>query len=506
MRNRWSEDEACSFIERYGPRWGAELALRTYSSRLLGADPDLVLHGGGNTSVKAPWTNVLGEKVPAIFVKASGQDMAAIEPQGHLPLDLAYLRKLGALDELSDEAMADELGTHLLVASSASPSIETLAHAFVAARFVDHSHADAILALTNRPDGVACVRDAVGDQVIVLDYVRPGFRLAKAVAEAYEANAGRRAMVWMRHGLVTWGDTARESYTLMIDLVTRAERYLAASASRAPRITVPVHLDVAAGRLRAVAPVVRGLLAEATGDGDNRYRRVILRPLVTRETLEFLAAPGARELALSPPLTADHLIRIRAWPLWVDSPAFEQPERLREQLSEAVRRYAADYEAYVSRHAFRSSSAASRTLAVRVDGRAASDLRPRVVLLPGVGALCAGPDVESATIARDITAHTLAVKSRVASGGRYDGLAEEHLFEMEYHPLQRLKLRRERREPLAARSSPARRAPLAPASARACWPRGAMWRSPICPAGASTIWWPSCAWTMATAWRVSHST
>src|SRR5262249_49944960 len=161
---------------------------------------------------KGTFTNLLGETIPAIFVKASGFDLATIEPEGHPGLDLAYLKKLRALSKLDDAAMANELRTHLFDARSATPSLETLVHAFVAEKFVDHTHADAILALTNQEGGEQIVRDALGDDVIVLGYVRPGFQLARAVADAYDAHPRRRGIVWMRHGIMTWGATARSSY------------------------------------------------------------------------------------------------------------------------------------------------------------------------------------------------------------------------------------------------------------------------------------------------------
>src|SRR5947207_12215172 len=205
MRSRWSEDDAAAFVARYASRWGEDLALRTYTSRLLGAEDRLVLHGGGNTSVKGTFTNRLGEAIPAVYVKASGHDLATLEPDGLPGLDLGYLRKLRALETLDDEAMANELRTHLFDARSATPSLETLVHAFLSEKFVDHTHADAILALTNQAGGERLVREALGDDITVLGYVRPGFQLARAVADAYEAHAGCPGLVWVRAGLLPWG-------------------------------------------------------------------------------------------------------------------------------------------------------------------------------------------------------------------------------------------------------------------------------------------------------------
>ena len=173
---------------------------------------------------------MLGETLPALFVKASGQDLAAIEPDGLPALDLAYLLRLRAVAKLSDAAMLNELRTHLFDHRAATPSIETLVHAWIPARFVDHTHADAILALTNQVDGEARVREALGDGVIVLPYVKAGFALAQAAAAAFERQPDARAMVLGKHGVITWGATARESYERMIEVVGDAERYVAARA------------------------------------------------------------------------------------------------------------------------------------------------------------------------------------------------------------------------------------------------------------------------------------
>ncbi|MFB3920345.1 MAG: bifunctional aldolase/short-chain dehydrogenase [Terriglobia bacterium] len=429
MKNRWRDEEAALFAAEHVPQWGEDLALRTYSARLLGADEELVLHGGGNTSVKGTHTNLFGEEIPAIFVKASGFNMATIEPEGFPGLDLEYLKKLRALPDISDEVMLEELRAHLFCAGAPTPSVEALVHSFLPPKFIDHTHADAILALTNQVKGDVLVREALGADVIVLPYVRPGFKLAKAVAAAFETHPTARGMVWCKHGITTWGKTARESYDSMIELVTRAEEFLAQRAAKplAARVATPV--ETALGRVTHVAPLVRGLLAQATDDQDHPFQRVILQPLITREVLDFVDSDRGRTLALTPPLTSDHLIRTKALPLHVAEPAYDDATRLREQLAVALKEYQEQYAAYVDRHSAKMPGKLGRF-----------DPLPRVVLLPGLGAICAGKDVKAAAIARDITAHTLAVKARVAAMGAYEGLPEDELFEMEYHTFQHAKL------------------------------------------------------------------
>ncbi|MGH9400973.1 MAG: bifunctional aldolase/short-chain dehydrogenase [Terriglobia bacterium] len=435
MQSKWSEADAAKFVETYGLQWGEDLALRTYSARLLGEDPSLVLHGGGNTSVKSSFTNILGEAVAAIFVKASGFNMATIEPAGHPGLDLNRLRKLRALSQLSDGGMVNEIRARLFDSSAATPSIETLVHAFIPSKFIDHTHADAILALTNQRDGMRHVESALGGKVIVLDYVPPGFELAKAAAAAYLAHPRRGGMVWMKHGIVTWGETARESYEAMISMVSQAEEYLALHARHPLAVPVPTDLAMAEERWKQAAPVIRGLLALPSGDHDRPYHRVILQPLLSREALDFVDSDRGKELALTPPLTSDHLIRTKPLPLWIDALDYADPARLREQLAPAISIYVAEYEAYVKRHVSQLDEGG--------EPFDSFDPIPRVILMPGLGAVAAGKDVEAAMIARDITAHTLKVKTQVAAmEGIYEGLPESALFKMEYRPMQRAKIGR----------------------------------------------------------------
>ncbi len=429
MRSRWSEAEAEKFVGLHARVYGEDLALRTYSSRLLGADESLVLHGGGNTSVKTSVMNRLGEPTLAIFVKASGQDMADISPEGLTGLKLEYLLMLRRLSELSDEAMVNELRTHLLDWRSATPSIEALVHAFLPEKFIDHTHADAILALTNQPDATRRIEEALGPGVIILQYVAPGFGLAKAAATAYERRPSSAGMVWMKHGLVTWARTARQSYEATVELVTRAEQYLDRVAGHPVQVQISTPIETAQTRWRRLAPILRGQLAEPSGNADQPFRRVILQALITRETLDFVDSDGGKERALTPPVTSDHLIRTKPFPLWVDAPDYQDAEKVRRQISDAIGDYKAAYEGYVARHA-----------AAMPEGMRPFDPYPRVVLLPGMGAVCAGQDVGAARIARDITAHTLDIKAKIGRAGIYEGLSESELFEMEYRPLQHAKL------------------------------------------------------------------
>jgi rhamnose utilization protein RhaD (predicted bifunctional aldolase and dehydrogenase)/NAD(P)-dependent dehydrogenase (short-subunit alcohol dehydrogenase family) len=336
---------------------------------------------------------------------------------------------LKVLSGLDDDAMARELRTRLLDPDAPRPSIETLLHAFLPARFVDHTHADAILALTNQDGGEEHVRRALGDDVSVVAYAKPGFALARSAAAAVERAPQSKGIVLLKHGLVTWGETARESYERTIEIVSRAEEYI--SARTRGRIEMKTWTNPVAARERYIetAPLLRGLLAVKTDDPDRPFDRFILRPLITDEVLALVDCPEGKAIALTPPLTADHLIRTKAYPAWIDDPSYDDEGKLKDQLARALDEYEKRYREYIARHEAR-----------RTAGIAPFDPKPRVVLMPGLGAVCAGETVREAGIARDITARTLSVKATIAAMGTYEGLSEEHLFEMEYLPLQHAKL------------------------------------------------------------------
>ncbi len=433
MKSLWKDEDARSYIERFRAA-GQDVALRVYTSRLIGRDPALVMHGGGNTSVKGATSNILGESVPAIFVKGSGWNLDSIEPPGFPGLDLEYLKRLRGLAALSDEEMVNQLRTHMFDASGPNPSVETLLHAFLPHKFVDHSHADAILALTNRHDGEALVRELFGERVGIVPYVMPGFELAKVCANVFENNPRVEGLVLLKHGLFSFGDDARQSYERHIALITTAEQWLERERKRGLTARFDAPAD-ASSLCAQVAPVLRGLLAEATGEPDAPYRRMVLEWRATDEILDFVNAAEFTKLALTGPLTPDHVIRTKALPMVIAEPDFENIE---EQLSEAVTSYRRDYNAYFERCV--ESKGVKR---IRLDDF------PRIVLMPGVGMLCWGQSKKDARIAADIYEHTIRVKALVHATGEYEALPEADLFDVEYWPLEQAKLGQAKAKPLA---------------------------------------------------------
>lgn len=438
MKNRWSDAEAARFVAKYAERCGEDLALRIYLAVLIACEDSLVLHAGGNSSVKTTFKNVLGETVPVIYVKAARDNTAAIEPEGYIRLDLGYLRRLRALEHLSQAAMLTEFQICRLDAQAAAPSIETLAHALLPKKYIDHTHAGAVLALTNQPEGRRLVQDALGPGVEVLEYVEPGFGLAQAAATAFEADPESRAMVWMGHGLVTWGETARESYETLIELTTKAEDYVSRHARRPLIVSEATPVSVAEERCSRLLPVVRGLLARPAGNPDIPHARAVLQPLITREVLDFMGSDRGKESALTAPLTRDHLILLKPYPLWITEPGFGEPEAFRSQVARAIKEYTSAYDIWFERYASRAPRAVTRL-----------DPLPRVVLIPGMGAVCAGKDVYAAQIVRDLTARTLAVKAQIAAMGTCLGIPESELFDTEHQALQEAQLGAEPELPLS---------------------------------------------------------
>jgi rhamnulose-1-phosphate aldolase/alcohol dehydrogenase len=433
MQSRWSDADAAEFVDRLASKWGEDMALRVYTSRLIGRDPDLVMHGGGNTSLKGSVTTLVGDRVEALFVKGSGWDLDALEPPGLPAVDLAHLRRLRALGALSDEEMVNQLRTHLFDAGAPNPSVETLLHAFLPHKFIDHTHADIALVVTNQPaaENEALAREAFGPGWAVVPYIMPGFALAKLAAEVFERSATVEGLVLLNHGLFTFADDARTAYERMIAGVDRAERFVGKRRRQASRVSVPVGVDLARaeGAAARLAPILRAALAEPTGVADQPWRRWVLEYRVNEGTLGALAREDTAELALRGPLTPDHVIRTKGPHLCLTDLPLDDDARLRERVTTAVAAYRDAYGAYFAANASR-----ARTKVTKLDAT------PRVVLAPGIGVFSVGRTKADARIAADIADHTIVAKALANDVGRYTALADGDLFDMEYWVLEQAKL------------------------------------------------------------------
>jgi rhamnulose-1-phosphate aldolase/alcohol dehydrogenase len=410
VQQRWNETESGNM---------SALDQLVYQSRLVGAEESLVLWGGGNNSVKDTGTDLLGQTIPIMYIKGSGSDMKSIVPRQFPAVRLDYIEPLLERDSLSDEDMVAYLARCLLDPAAVRPSIETLLHAFLPWRAVLHTHADAILALTNTNGREQTVRECFGDSVITVPYLLPGFKLSKLVGLAGRQNRNADGLILMNHGLITWGDTPQAAYEKHIELVTRAEEF-AAGKRTVVTVNQPFELsqDERQNWAREIAPLLRGLLGKENG--------VILKYDDSPATLDFLARPDLSEITQKGPATPDHLLYTGRFPLVVNLSPATNPERQRAQLTEALENYVTGYRGYFERNA----PQAMKML----------EPYPRIVLIPGLGMWTAGKDTRAATIVADIYKHTMGILADATALGGFATLSEPDAFNAEYWELELYKL------------------------------------------------------------------
>jgi rhamnose utilization protein RhaD (predicted bifunctional aldolase and dehydrogenase)/NAD(P)-dependent dehydrogenase (short-subunit alcohol dehydrogenase family) len=428
MKSLWSDADARRMVEHYAARGVAEdLALRVYSSRLLGADPALVQHGGGNTSLKTTVNDALGRPVDVLCVKGSGWDLGDIEPQGLPACRLQPLLELRQLNVLSDEAMVAAQRTALMDPAAPNPSVEALLHAWVSPRYVDHSHSNAILALADQPDGEARCRDLFGERLSIAPYRMPGFALAQLAASTFDADPQAEGMVLLKHGLFTWGEDARTSYERHVEFADLAERRLAGGARR----FVSVRLPDAVASAAEIAPILRGALARL-GKG------MVLDHRSSDEVMDFVAGADLARLAHAGPATPDHVIRIKPWPVVLPAPQAGELGVFAKAVEAAMTDYAARYRDY-----FETNNALVEPK------KSPLDPVPRVALVPGVGLFGVGASKKDAAIAADIYETNIKVIGAAEGLGRYESIGAFDIFEMEYWSLEQAKLGKAKEKPLA---------------------------------------------------------
>jgi rhamnose utilization protein RhaD (predicted bifunctional aldolase and dehydrogenase)/NAD(P)-dependent dehydrogenase (short-subunit alcohol dehydrogenase family) len=400
MQSSWRDNDAA--------RFGADpLGQRVYSSRLLGREPSLVLHGGGNTSLKATGPDPLGEPTDLLYVKGSGWDLASIDRAGFAPVRMSVLERLADREFISDADLVRVQRTALTDPAAPDPSVEAVLHAIIPFAFVDHTHADAVVALTNTPNGDEQVRTVFGDRLLVVPYVMPGFALARRVFEmTREVDwSALDGMILLNHGVFTWGGTARDSYESMIRLVTLAEEFLAAHGAL-DRIARDESL---AGEDLPALSRIRRAVSAAAG-----------RPMValgnrSPEARGFAALRDVAAVATRGPLTPDHVIRTKRVPVVFGGDP-----------SEDVESFATSYREYFER----CNDGAKRML----------DVAPRWAVWPGHGTLAFGATPKQASIVADITEHTIAAIQWAEALGGWRALPESDLFDVEYWDLEQAKL------------------------------------------------------------------
>jgi rhamnose utilization protein RhaD (predicted bifunctional aldolase and dehydrogenase)/NAD(P)-dependent dehydrogenase (short-subunit alcohol dehydrogenase family) len=397
MKNLWNDEEA--------KQYEGDLGLRVYTSRLLGRDTTLVLHGGGNTSVKIRQKNIVGEEEELLCVKGSGWDLETIDVPGFPTVKLDHLIKLATLESLSDPQMVNELRTHMTDAAAPTPSVEAILHATLPYKFVDHTHADAVVTITNTPNGLEKIQQIYGDSVVIIPYIMPGFDLARLCAIEFEKqrNANTVGMVLINHGIFSFGDSARESYERMIELVGMAEDYIKQEATWELDYTSPVKSEadpLALAELRRTVSNAAGF-------------PLVLRSQRDAKAMSFWNRSDVANISQQGPATPDHVIRTKRLPL----------------VGRDVEQYVADYKAYFDEHA--PNAREPKTML---------DPAPRVILDPELGMVTAGKSAKDARIVADIYDHTMDIIARAELLGGWQALSAKDIFDMEYWDLEQAKL------------------------------------------------------------------
>ncbi|HUJ15421.1 MAG TPA: bifunctional rhamnulose-1-phosphate aldolase/short-chain dehydrogenase [Thermoanaerobaculia bacterium] len=371
-------------------------------SRRVGADESLVLWGGGNNSMKTTASDLLGRPIEVMLIKSSGSDMKSIAPKQFPAVRLDYIAPLRQREEMTDDEMVGYLARCLVDPGGSRPSIETLLHAFLPVPAVLHTHADAILALTNTRGRETTVRKCFGDSLITVPYRRPGFRLSREVAEAFDAKAD--GIVLMNHGLITWGANPQEAFERHMAVVNRAAKFIDRHGHRhgAPASAGDSRARLKPG-LHTEASELRGALS--------RERKVILEFDDSPEVLEFLARPDAERITKIGAATPDHILHTKRFPLFLDG----------ETLSDYVARYTEWFQRFPTEYSM-------------------LDPTPRVILKRGVGMWTAGKDARAARIIRDIYRHSMRIIAGAEGLGGYETLNDEDAFHAEYWPLELYKL------------------------------------------------------------------
>ncbi|MGE0737207.1 MAG: bifunctional aldolase/short-chain dehydrogenase [Alphaproteobacteria bacterium] len=436
MKSLWSHTEAEAAVVRYARQgYERELSLRVYTTRLLGGDPRLVLHGGGNTSVKMKAKDVTGEELDVLCVKGSGWDMAKIEPPGLPAVRLASLQKLLALDALSDEDMVNVQRLNLLDSTAPNPSVETLFHAFLPHRYIDHTHANAVLALTDQPNGEQLAQEVYGDKASVLPYTMAGFILAKKAGEAYLKNTKAHGLVLAKHGIFSFGESAQEAYERMIALVSLAEERLAKNRKQ---VFAPRTLPAALATPEEVAPMLRGLAALPENPNDGVFKRFVVDFRTSPAILNYVNGAEIDRYSQIGVATPDHVIRTKSLPVVLPAPELGKLDEFNRAARTAFDAYQQRYHDYFARNNARQHNK-----------KVELDRNPRVCLVPGLGVFALGKSHAEAKVAADLAECNIDVITDAEAIGTFNCAAEADLFDIEYWSLEQAKLGKGGEKPLA---------------------------------------------------------
>ena len=397
MKSLWNDKEAKEFK--------TDLDLRVYTSRLLGRDSSLVLHGGGNTSVKSSATNLFGETEDILLVKGSGWDLATIEGEGFAPVKMDMLLKMAELKELSDEDMVKNQRLAMTNPSAPNPSVEAILHAIIPFKFVDHTHTDAVVTITNTEGGEDKIKELYGDKVLIIPYIMPGFVLAKLIYDMTRDVDWNEleGMVLMNHGLFTFNDDAKKSYEKTIELVDKAENYLADKGASLHVQSEELHVDLL--ELASIRKEISNIKGHATisilNDSDEAIH-------FSKQDIQTISQQG--------PLTPDHVIRTK-----------RVPAILGANFESDLNSYVESYKQYFE------DNKKDETLL---------NPAPNFAILESGGTLSFGKNAKEANIIKDINEHTFEAILKAEKLGGYKALSAANIFEVEYWSLEQAKLKK----------------------------------------------------------------
>jgi len=391
----------------------------------------LVMHGGGNSSLKTKERDLAGEELAVLRVKGSGWDMGSIEPAGFPAVRLDALRRLRARDDLDDDEFARAQRAFLIDPQAPSPSVEMLLHAFLPAAFVDHTHATAVLSLIDQPDSEKICAEVYGGRLGFVPYIMPGFTLAKKSAELFERNPKAEGLILDKHGIFTFGADAREAYERMIEFVTLAENRL--QKNRKAIVVTKISTQIAGAT--DVAPILRGACTLRDANGEGAHKRLILEFRTGNAIMAYVNGKDAARYARAGVLTPDHVLRTKPWPLLVPAPQAGQLEDFKQAAQQAAKKFSADYKAYFERNKTRTKGAML-------------DPAPRVVLVPGLGLFGMGASAKDASIAADIAEAAVEGIGDAEAIGCFTSVGETDIFELEYWPMELAKLGARKASPL----------------------------------------------------------
>ena len=421
MKNDWSNIEANNYIRKYKQKnVSKDLALRIYTTQLLGKNNKLVLHGGGNTSLKTTAKNIFNEKINVMNVKGSGWDMGSIDVPGLPAVELEPLLKTKQLSKLNDFDMVNLQRKCLLDSKSPNPSVETLLHAFLPFKFIDHTHANAILSLIDQPNDVAICKKIFSNKMGIVPYVIPGFDLAKLAYKIFKKNEKVEGLILLNHGIFTFGNTAKESYDRMIKYVTIAEKKLSKYKNNIINRKKNIKINSKLNH-QIILPLIRKNLSNKNDDGS--YTKWVFDIRVNQQILNYLDHKDLKIFTSKGTVTPDHVIRTKSKPLILNIKEYEET-KIDLLLNKEIKKYKIKYKKYYQKN----KKFVKNT--IELDGN------PRLIFIPKFGIIAIGRSKKEAKIGGDLAEATVDIISKAETLGKFTSISEKEIFKVEYWPLE----------------------------------------------------------------------